>query len=277
MLTILTDSTADLPRDLIDRHQIKVIPLYVLLENKSYLDGVEIGIQDLFKFVSQTGQLPKTSASSVADFSAAFDQPGEHLYIGISSKLSATNKNALLAQEALNKPGIYIIDSLNLCSGIGLLVLKAAELRDQGLPAAQITERIQSLVPKVRTSFVIETLDYLYKGGRCSAIQNIVGSLLHIRPVIQVRGDGTLGVKDRIRGSRQKALASLLDDFRAHLSEIDLQRVFVTHTGCDADASYLKEELLKIAPIQEVPVTYAGSVIASHCGPDTIGILYLDK
>jgi DegV family protein with EDD domain len=275
MINIHTDSTADLGNDLAKQFHINIIPLYVILDDKSYLDGVEIGIQDLFQSVQRTGKLPKTSATSVADFTRCFSEPGDHVYIGISSRLSATVKNAQLASDALARPGIYIIDSLNLSTGIGLLAISAAELRDEGLPADEIARRISGLVPKVRTSFILETLDYLYKGGRCSALQNVLGSLLHIRPVIAVLPDGSLGLKDRIRGTRQKTLSALLDDFRKNIDMIDMRRVFITHTGCDDDAELLKNELLKIAPVQEVCITYAGSVIASHCGAGTIGILYL--
>lgn len=277
MTTIHTDSTADLSPELIQRFQIHVIPLYVLIQGRSYIDGVEIGIQDLFKSVEQTGELSKTSATSVGDFIRAFEAPGEHIFIGISGSLSATVRNARLAQQSLNNPGVHVIDSLNLSTGIGLLAIRAAELRDQGLPASQIVAEIEALIPKSRTFIVLETLDYLYKGGRCSAIQNIVGSLLHIRPLLVVRSDGSIGMKDRIRGSRAKALKALTDEFRADLAHIDLRRVFVSHTGCDEDARSLMDELRKMAEIQELLTTYAGSVIASHCGPGTIGILYTLK
>jgi DegV family protein with EDD domain len=275
MLHILTDSTADLGHELSERFQIQVIPLYVLIQEKSYIDGIEIGLQDLFHSVNQTGQLPKTSAPAIGDFIRFFEQDGDHLYIGISNKLSTTFRNAELATEMLKKPGVHLVDSLNISTGIGMLAIKAAEMRDFGMSTQEITDQIELLVPKVRTSFVIETLDYIYKGGRCSAIQNLVGSLLHMRLVIEVREDGTLGVKDRVRGSRQKALNLLVKDFQIRQAEIDLKRVFITHTGCDDDAQYLRSELLKVAPIQEICITSAGSVIASHCGPGTIGILYL--
>lgn len=277
MIQLFTDSTADLGPELALRYNIRVIPLYVTIDAQTYLDGVNLSTAELFRSVQLTGQLPKTAAPSVAVFREAFGQSDECLYIGISSRLSATMQNALLAREACGSDRIYIVDSLNLSTGIGLLALKAADLRDQGLPAQEIYQHLNALVPKIRTSFVIETLDYLYKGGRCSAMENIVGSLLKIRPVIAVRQDGTLGVKGKTRGSRQKALQMMLDDFEANKAEINPERVFVTHTGCDNDAQYLRDELLKIAPIQEILITQAGAVIASHCGPDTIGIIYMLK
>ncbi len=124
---------------------------------------------------------------------------------------------------------------------------------------------------------MVETLDYLYKGGRCSAVENMMSSLLKIRPVLSVQLDGTLGVRAKMRGTRRKTLNSLLDDFKENLSKVDPQRVFVTHSGCDEDAIFLKDELAKLGVIEEIFITRAGSVVSSHCGPETIGILYLEK
>jgi DegV family protein with EDD domain len=277
MIHLLTDSTADLSPDLTARYQIGVIPLYVLLKEKSYRDGIETNIQSLFQFVKENGLLPKTSAPSVGDFTRFFEEPGEHIYIGISSRLSATVKNAQLAADTLGTSSVHVIDSLGISSGIGLLALRAAELRDQDIPVEEIVRDIQTCVPKLRTYIVLETLDYLYKGGRCSAIQNIMGSLLSIRPVLNVRPDGTIGVRSKIRGNRKKCLQSILDEFRADLDQIDLKRVFITHTGCDEDAAFLKDEISRMANVHELIISTAGSVIASHCGPGTIGILYMLK
>lgn len=277
MVNIITDSTADLSSALLSRFNIETIPLYVIIQGKSYVDGIEIGIADLFKSVQETGQLPKTSAATIVGFQELFGRSGEQIYIGISSQLSATVRNAQLAAEQIEPGKVHIIDSLNLSSGIGLLALKAAQLRDAGLSAQEIAKRVTALVPKVRTAFVIETLDYLHKGGRCSAMQSLMASLLRIRPIIIVQPDGTLNVREKVRGSRAKALTSLLNTVKTDLPQIDPQHLFVTHTGCDADAQYLKQELLALSPTSEVHITVAGSVIASHCGPDTIGVLYLLK
>ncbi len=276
MIQILTDSCADLSTEILERRQIRSIPLQVFINNQNYHDG-DLSLQELFSLVTQTGQLPKTSAPSIQEFVHFFERSEKSIYIGISSRLSATIQTSLLAMQELDGHQIHIVDSLNLSTGIGLLVLKAADLRDSGLPQAEITAEIHNLIPKIRTSFIIDTMDYLYKGGRCSALQAIFGSILKIRPIIEVRSDGTLGVKDKIRGMRQKALDSLLADFRANLPNIHLQRVFITHTDCPQDAAYLYDELGKIAPIQEIIITTAGATIASHCGPATIGVLYALK
>ncbi len=275
MVTILTDSTADLGQELSRSYQIQTIPLYVNLAEKTLRDGIDVDLETLFSFVDQTGQLPKTSAPMVADFTEAFSEAGECVYISISSQLSATYENAVLAQSQFSESDVQIIDSRNLSTGIGLLALKAAELRDRGFSAAEIAVFIRSMVSKVRTAFVIETLDYLYKGGRCSALENVVGSLLRIRPVIQVREDGSMGVKAKTRGTRRKALEALLEDFETQIPLIDMGHVFITHSGCEEDAQFLHSELTRITPDAQVHITQAGSVIASHCGPNTIGILYL--
>lgn len=274
MIEIITDSTSDLSPELIDRFHIKSLPLTVFIDNREVKDG-ELTLMQLFDAVDRTGVLPKTSAVPVADFAEAFSTSDDTIYIGISSQLSATFHNSVLAAAEAKGKKIAAIDSLNLSTGIGLLVCKAAELRDQGSSFEEIVAEIQATVPKVHSSFTIDTLDYLYKGGRCSAMQSIVGSLLHIRPVIEVRKDGTMGVKEKIGGARKRALLSMVEDFKSLLPNIDLHRVFITHTGCDEDAQFLEAELQKLADIDEICITYAGATVASHCGPNTIGILYI--
>ena len=278
MVSIITDSTADLNKELIQRYGIQVVPLWVHFKDQTFQDGIDIDRNTLFSLVAESGELPKTAAVSVAEFWDVFNTNEESVYIGISSKLSSSVPNAILtSKELLPEHRAHIVDSLNLSTGIGLLAIKAAELREQGYSGEEIAQTINGLIPKIHTSFMIDTMEYLYMGGRCSAMQNLVGSLLKIRPVISVRPDGTLGVKDKIRGSRKKALESMLLDFRNQLPNVDTQRVFITHTGCDDDATFLAEELQKITPIEEICITYAGCVISSHCGPNTIGILFISK
>ncbi len=277
MVDITTDSCADLSKDLITNRNIRVIPLQVFIENQNLKDG-DISSAELFSRVQTSGSLPKTAAPAVAEFARFFDVPGETIFMGISSKLSATVSNSRLALDLLDaQKKVHIIDSLNLSTGIGLLALKAADIRDQGLNAAEIVESVHQLIPKIRTSFIIDTMEYLYKGGRCTALQAIFGSVLKIRPVIEVRQDGTLGVKDKLRGGRQKGLNALFEDFIARRDQLDLTRVFITHTGCDGDAAYLADAIRKSVPVKELLITTAGATISSHCGPNTIGIMYALK
>ncbi len=276
MIKITTDSCSDLSQNLIDAHHLDVIPLHVLVNGKDHHDN-ELTLNQLFTSVEATGDLPITAAPSVKEFIRFFDVPEDLVYIGLSAQLSATFQNACLAAEQLQKENLFLIDAQNLSTGIGLLVLKADDLRQDGLTAPDIAEEIKATRARVKTSFVIDTMDYLYKGGRCSGLAAFVGSMLQIRPIISVRPDGTLGVRHKVRGSRKKALDTLLSDFKTSLPGVDLTRVFVTHTGCDQDAAYLSQELTSLAAIEHVHITLAGATIASHCGPNTIGILYIES
>lgn len=277
MITIMTDSTADLGDALSAPRQIKVIPLTVNLNGKTYKDGVDLNQRQLFERIREEGQLPTTAAPSVGEFIDFFRPVEEGIYLSISSRLSASYQNACLAVKELGNPRIKVIDSLNLSSGIGLLALKAADLRDQGLTLEEIEKKLTEFVPAVRTAFILESLDYLYKGGRCNALQALASSVLKIRPLIYVQTEGTLAVGEKTRGKRSRALEVLLERFQSHLEQMDLSRVFVTHAACPQDAACLVDEIQRLAKPQEILVNEAGGVISSHCGPGTIGILYLLK
>jgi DegV family protein with EDD domain len=277
MIRIITDSTSDLGIDLAKRFDIEVVPLTVILGEQQFKDGQDIQTEQLFEFVTSSGQLPKTSAISVAEIGRAFRGADEIVYVSISSKLSASFANATLAAREIGISRIHLVDSLNLSTGTGMLAIRAAELRDAGKNANEIAMILRRDTARVRSSFTIDTLEYLYLGGRCSAMTNIVGSMLHIRPVIEVKPDGTLGVKDKVRGSRARALQSILDDFDHARIQIDYHRIFITHTGCVDDAAFLETELRRMCHPEEVCITTAGAVVASHCGPNTIGILYMLK
>jgi DegV family protein with EDD domain len=277
MVKIICDSTCDLSPELLEKFDIQIVPLSIFINGKNYLDGIELTTPQLFDLIDKTKELPKTSAPSIESFREVFSRYSEMLYISVSSKLSASFQSSILALEGSVREKKTLIDSLNLSTGIGLLALKASELSSQGHTPAEIANQVQKDVDKVRTSFVIDTLDYLYKGGRCSAVELLVGSLLKIRPVIEVRSDGTLGIKEKIGGSRKKALNSLISDIQTKMLLIDPKRIFVTHCACPEDAEFLKSELSELEYFDEVLVTEAGSTIASHCGPKTIGILYMEK
>jgi len=277
MITITTDSTADLPPDLAQKRGIKVIPLSVTLNGNVYRDGIDLTTDQLFALIQQTQQLPTTAAPSVGEFLTFFASLSEAIHLSISAKLSASYQNALLAAQELGNPHLRVLDSLNLSSGIAWLALKAADLRDQGCSLAEIEGELRAWIPKVRTAFVPETLEYLYKGGRCNALQALMGSMLKILPVIHVQADGTLGVGEKARGKRQRALQTLLEGFARQLENVDRQRIFVTHAACPQDAQNLAGEIQRLARPQELIINEAGCVISSHCGPGTIGIIYALK
>lgn len=274
MITITTDSTSDLPQALAQRRGIQIIPLSVTLNGKVYRDGVDLTTEQLFSLIHQTQQLPTTATPSVGEFVTFFSSLSAGIHLSISSKLSTSYQNALLAVEELANQRLRVLDTLNLSSGIGWLALKAADLRDQGYSLAEIEGELRAWIPKVRTAFIPQTLEYLYKGGRCNAVQALMGSVLKILPVIQVQADGTLGVGEKARGKRQKALQTLLDGFERYLDRIDRQRIFITHAACREDADYLAGEVRRMAAPEELIVNEAGCVISSHCGPGTIGIIY---
>ena len=276
MIKILTDSCCDLPAELLKKHDIGVIDLQVNINNKTYFDS-QLSQEELFNYVDKTGELPKTSARSVLDFNQFFAPYDEIIYIGIGQNFSATFQAAMLSAKENADKSIVLIDSMNLSSGIGLLLIKIAELRDQHFTLSEIEEKILKLRPKVKTSFAIDTLDYLHKGGRCSAMTAIVGAMLKIRPIIEVKSDGTMGVKVKIRGKRVKAIKKKLNKFDANLETIIQTYIFVTHTGDEDEAKSIKEAIIEIAPDSTVHITRAGSVISSHCGPHTYGILYMFK
>lgn len=279
-IKIFADSTCDLPAEWITRYDIGIVPLYVTFSEQTYKDGVDLTVPELYRKVDETGKLPKTAAPSPADFIQAFSpyvrEGRQILYISLSSELSSTYQNALIAAEELGEGKVTVFDSLNLSTGIGLQVMKAVNAAADGKSVDEIVALLTAVRPQVETEFVIDSLDYLYKGGRCSGMQNLVGSLLKIRPVIKVE-DGKMTPAYKIRGSREKALEQLLNNALGRLSDMDNDLIFITHSLADEDAKVLKEALESKTNARLVAVSNAGCVISSHCGAKTIGILYTKK
>lgn len=276
-IKFFADSTCDLPPEWIEKYDIGIVPLYVTFGDTTYRDGVDLQVPELYDQVTATGRLPKTAAPSPSDFLAAFSpyiaEGRPIIYISLSSELSSTYQNALIAAEELPVGQVHVFDSLNLSSGIGLQVMKAVHAAEEGKSAKEIMTLLEAVRPQVETEFVIDSLDYLHKGGRCSGMQNLVGSLLRIRPVIKVI-DGKMTPAYKVRGSREKALDQLLQNALALIPEMDNDLIFITHSLADEDAVYLKAELTKATKAREIAVSNAGCVISSHCGAKTIGILF---
>lgn len=275
---IFTDSTADLNKEILENYNISSIPLYVRFKEQTFKDGVDINTELLYELVSKNKKLPKTAAVSPGDFINAFkpyiDEGYDIVYIGISSKLSGTIQSALIALDEYPKDRVFIVDSKNLSTGIGLLVLKAKDLRDEGLSAEAIQLEIEKIVPKVRSQFAIKVLDYLHKGGRASGTAALVGNFLRVRPIIQVV-DGELAVYKKPKGAMRKALDIMLEDYMK--TEIDSDYVMITHTMAEPQAEYMKKFVSDNKLPRNLFTTTAGCVISSHCGPGTIGILYIEK
>ncbi len=278
-IIITSDSTTDLSKELCERYKITVMPLCITLGDKLYTDGVDITPDDIYAHHDRTGELPKTTATNVGDcldFFSQFTSQGKTvIHFTISSEMSSTYNNACMAAEELGN--VYIIDTKNLSTGGGLLVITAAELLNQGLPAEEIVEKTRETVARVDASFVIDNLEYLYKGGRCSAVAMLGANLLKLKPCIQVK-NGKMDVAKKYRGRYADVLKQYVVDKIGDYSDIDLDRVFVTHAGCDPQlVNEIVELVKKTAPFKEVFLTRAGCTVSSHCGANTLGVLFIRK
>lgn len=276
---ITRDSTSDLPLEIIEKYNIKTVPLGITLGEKNYLDGVDIDPDFIYKYHEEHGVLPKTSAANIAemvDFFAPLVEEGYAIvHFTISSKMSSTYQNSLIAAEDFED--VYVIDTANLSTGEALLIIKAAELAEEGKSAKEIFDTVSALVPYVDASFIIDNLEYLHKGGRCSALAALGANLLKLKPCIQVK-DGSMGVCKKYRGRYIQTLEEYVGDRLANLSDIDLNRVFITHAGCDDEiVNTVKSLVEKNANFKEILVSRAGCTISSHCGRNTLGVLYLRK
>ena len=279
---IFSDSTCDLSKELIEEYDIKIIPLYVSFENKLYKDGIDMTTEQLYQKVEELDTLPKTSAVPPAEFFKAFspyiEQGYDIVYTGIGSKISSTFNNAHVASLQFDENRVLLVDSLSLSTGIGLIVLKMAQFRDQGMSASQIKEEADKIVPKVHAQFAVPNLTFLHKGGRCSGTKRFFGTMLRIRPVIRLK-NGILDLDDKAFGRFEKALDIMIQDIVDHEKELDLDHVMITHSFGYKEAEYIKEHLPEELKnkIHHLHETLAGCVISSHCGKRTIGILYITK
>ncbi len=277
-IRIFADSTCDLPSSWLQEHQVGIVPLYVTFGQDVYRDGVDITPRELYDRVSRDGQLPKTSAPSPADFLSAFtpvvEEGASIIYISLSSGLSSTFANARIAASELPEGAVTVIDSLNLSSSIGLLVMKAVHAAHSGKSISEIVALLEQVRSQIETEFAIDSLEYLYKGGRCSGMQNLIGSLLKIRPVIEVTPEGTLVPAYKVRGKREKAVEQLLRNCVANRSRIDEDVIFVVHSFAEEEARMMQAVLREQTNAKQVMITEAGCVISSHCGPQTIAIMY---
>ncbi len=276
---IACDSTADLNQELIDRYGIEITPLSVNLGDKNYTDGVDIDPDMIYAHYEKTKQLPKTAAVNVADFTDFFKKwTGEGYSVvlfTISSEMSSTYNNARLA--SLDFDNVFVVDTKNLSTGGGLLVLKAAKMAEDGADAESIAKACTEVSSKVDASFIIDSLEFLHKGGRCSSLEAIGANLLQIKPCITVK-DGKMGVGRKYRGKFGFVLQKYIADQLASADTIDTDTVFVTHAGCDPEIVQMCVEAVKNAlPFKELHITRAGCTISSHCGRNTLGVLFLRK
>jgi DegV family protein with EDD domain len=281
---LFVDSTCDLPLELVKKYALDILPLYITMGDKTVKDDDNIGCQDLFDYVENTKNLPKTAAVNMVDFIDAFkpwlDKGYDICFTGISAELSSTFQNAFVAMQEIGlKDRIYLIDSRSLSSGVALVAIKMAEFRDAGLSAADIKLKLEDVViPKVNASFFVPQLDYLYKGGRCTLLSAIVASTLKICPQLQLKG-GKIVPNEKYRGSWKKVCSDYMKATFFEGRKYQKDNVFITHTALDkkVQREQLAEKLKTEYGFENVYDCIAGATIASHCGPDTLGVLFLNE
>ena len=279
-IRITADSTCDLSESLLQKYEISILPLNIVLDMKSYSDGEEISPDEIYAWSEKMHKTPKTAAVAydrALEMASAFQKNGdEMIFFGISESMSTTCNVMRMVKEELNYTDMYVIDSQNLSTGIGLQVLRAAELAGQGLSAREIVAQIERERSRVRASFVIERLDYLAMGGRCAAVAALLGGKLKLKPRIEVT-DGKMQAGKKYRGNQDKVILKYVQDMEDQLRRAEPHRVFITHSGCEEAVLRSVEEYLKgLHHFEEILITRAGGVISSHCGPGTLGVLFYE-
>ena len=278
-IRITCDSTCDLTASLYETYRAQPVPLGVSLGDDFRRDGVDIKPQDIYAFAAATGSLPKTSAISVGEYEELFRsltaQGDPVIHINLSSELSASHQNACLAAQMAGN--VYVVDSRNLSSGSGHLVLLARELADEGKSPEEIVAALEEARAKLDVSFVLQTLEYLHMGGRCSGVAAFGANLMKLRPEIEVIG-GKMQVGHKYRGTMEKTILAYIRGRLEGRTDIDCHRIFITHSGVPQDIEDKAVALVKeLQPFREVIVTSAGCTISSHCGPNCLGVLFLRK
>lgn len=281
MVKIISDSTCDLSAELISRYDIDIIPLHIILGENEYEDGISITPEKIFRWSDDNDTTPKTSAPSVEGavevMKPYLDAGDEVVVFAISEDMSTSaNVMRLAADELDASDRVHVVNSKNLSTGIGLLVVEAAIMAKEGKSAAEIVAAVDELIPKVRASFVVDTLVFLHRGGRCSGLAALLGGALKLHPRINVT-DGKMGAAKKYRGKLDSVILNYAKDLEEELKTAKKDRVFITHSGCDAAiVDEVRDYLKGLGVFDEIHETRAGGVISSHCGPGTLGVLFID-
>ena len=280
-IRIMADSTCDLSPELIEKYGIKVLPLNIVMDDTSYLDGVETTPDKIYEWADANRTTPKTSAPGIeaaVEFLRPVAENGDEIcYLGISEQMSATCQVLRLAAEELEYTDhVRVVDSMNLSTGIGLQLLFAAEKAQSGCSLDELEELLKEYRLRVRASFVVDTLTYLQRGGRCSAVTALMGNALKLKPRIAV-ADGKMGVSKKYRGNQKKTVIDYVKDMEEDLKRAERARVFITHSGIAPGViDEVKAYLESLQHFDAIYVTRAGGVISSHCGPGTLGVLFVE-
>ena len=280
-VVVMTDSTADLTQELLDKYEIEVIPLCIVMDDKSYFDGKDITPEQIIEWSDANKTTPKTAAAGIEEtieYLKPHKEAGDEvLYIGISEDMSTTCNVIRLAASELEYERVFVINSMNLSTGIGLQVIRAAEMIKAGKSIEETYEAINDARDKVRASFVVDTLTFLARGGRCNAVTALLANTLKLKPRIEVNM-GKMGVGTKYRGKTAKVLDMYVKDMEQDLLKADKTRVFVTYSVMDHQyVEPVVEYLKSLNHFDEILETQAGGVITSHCGPATLGVLFYDS
>lgn len=281
-ILLSADTPCDIGPELKQRYGVSLYPLHIVLEEKQYTDGLDIDPEMLYRAWYERKVLPKTAAINPEEYASYFGKftadGYDVLHISLGSGISSSYQNARLA--AMDMDGVYVIDSKNLSTGFGLLVCEAGERIQAGLPIAEIAAQIEALVPHASASFVIDTLEFLHAGGRCSSLAALSANLLNVKPgiVVQNAEGGAMTVGKKYVGKLSRVLKKYVQDQLEGRDDILLDRVFITHTGVDdALTEEIRQLVLSYQPFKELHTTRASCTISSHSGPNTLGVLYLTK
>ena len=278
---IISDSTCDLSKELVEKYNISILPLHIVLGEAEYKDGEEIGPDEIYKWADENKTTPKTSAIAITDVMDEYEkwlkEYDEIVSFSISGKMSTTvNVMRMGADELEVEDRVFVVDSENLSTGSGLLVIEAAIMAQEGKNAKEIVACLDELKSRVKASFVVDTLTYLHRGGRCSGVAALAGGALKLHPKIVVE-DGAMKPDKKYRGKMKKVILDYAKEMEEKLLQAKKDRVFITHSGCEAEVLEGVEEYLKsLNYFEEILITRAGGVISSHCGPGTLGVLYLE-
>lgn len=282
MVKIISDSTCDLSPELIAKYDIDILPLHILLGEDEYEDGKNITPEQIYSWSDENKTTPKTPAPALTDaielFKPYIDEGREIVCFSISSSMSTSGNVMRIAAEELEAEDcITVIDSANLSTGIGLLVIEAAIMAQNNHTVEEIVSAIEALKPNVRASFVVDTLTYLYRGGRCNAVSAMAGGVLKLHPKIVVE-NGAMNASKKYRGKINSAIMTYVKDMEDDLKAARPDRVFITHSGCDRTiVEEVHSYLENLGVFSEILETRAGGVISSHCGPGTLGVLFIQS
>lgn len=278
-IKITSDSTCDLSKELLEKHDIALFPLTVIKDNQAYTDGITITTDEIFAHVAAGGDLCSTTAGSMGEYLDLFEKyAGSYdavIHISLSSELSSSYQNACLAANEFSN--VAVIDSKNLSTGQGLVVLKACELAASASSMEEITEKLNEFTTKVEASFLLDQLGYMVKGGRCSAVAALGANLLGLKPCIEVK-NGKMGVVKKYRGNYSKCLSAYVKDRIANREDLDKKYLFVTRTPVSDECLQAVEQAVQeYGDFENVYWTNAGCTISCHCGPGTLGVLFVRK